>query len=105
TGAKIRRGVSFITGCDVNFYFETRGHTKFFVGPRFRYGTDITLNVTAYSVQYQSGFFFPSSSGRMANTLALGFGFARILSSGAGNINPNQSYPWMSFTYRLGFRL
>ncbi len=106
-GTHASHNIGFITGADLNYYFETRGHTKFFVGPRFRYGTDIAIaNVTAYSVQFQNGFFFPSANGKRANTLSLGFGFVRIISIPGGNyLNPKQSYPWMSFTYRLGFRL
>lgn len=102
----VRRNVSYVTGLDLNYYFETRSHTKFFVGPRFRYGTDVFIsNVTAYSVQFQNGFLFCSSNGKMASTFAIGFGFARILAiPGGGGINPNQSYPWASFTFRLGFR-
>lgn len=104
--SKVRRNVSFVTGMDLNYYFETRSHTKFFVGPRFRYGTDVYMsNVTAYSVQFQNGFLLCSSNGKLASTFAIGFGFARILASPFGNgINPNQSYPWASFTFRLGFR-
>lgn len=104
--SKVRKNVSFVTGVDLNYYFESRSHTKFFVGPRFRYGTDVALgNITAYSVQFQNGFLICSSNGKMASTFALGFGFARILASPVGNgINPNQSYPWASFTFRLGFR-
>lgn len=106
-GNNVSRNVSFITGADINYYFETKGRAKFYVGPRFRYGTDVTIeNVTAYSFQFQNGLFFPSANGKMANTLSLGFGFARIISlPGAGFLNPKQAYPWASFSYRLGFRL
>ncbi len=108
SGINPNRNVGFITGLDINYYFETRSpRTKFFVGPRFRYGTDIIMfNSTAYTIQFQNGFFFSSSSGKTTGTLALGFGFVRIVSSpyGAG-IDPAQSIPWFSFTYRLGFRL
>lgn len=102
----VRKNLSYITGFDLNYYFESRSHTKFFVGPRFRYGTDVTIeNITAYSVQFQNGFLFCSSNGKLASTFAIGFGFARILASPVGNaINPKQSYPWASFTFRLGFR-
>lgn len=104
--SKVRKNVSFVTGLDINYYFESRSRTKFFVGPRLRYGTDVALgNITAYSVQFQNGFLMSSANGKMASTFALGFGFARILASPVGNgINPNQSYPWASFTFRLGFR-
>lgn len=101
----IRRGVNFATGVDVNFYLETRGRTKFFVGPRIRYGTDMAIGATGYSLQFQNGFFFPSYSGKMASTLSIGFGFVRVLAVQGTGVNSHQSYPWMSFTYRLGFRL
>ena len=106
-GIRISYNIGFITGADINYYFETRGHTKFFVGPRFRYGTDVAIsNINAYSFQFQNGFFFPGSNGKTANTLSIGFGFVRINSIPGGNfLNPKQSYPWMSLTYRLGFRL
>lgn len=103
---KIRTNLGFITGFDVNYYFESRSHTRFFIGPRVRYGTDVTMqNITAYSVQCQNGILIGSRSGKLASTLAIGFGFVRIIASPFGNgINPNQSYPWASFTFRLGFR-
>jgi hypothetical protein len=107
-GVRVNRNVSFITGVDVNYYFELRGRTKFFVGPRFRYGTDVLLgNITAYSFQFQNGYFFPSVNGKSANTISIGFGFVRIISVPGviGGISPKQSYSWASFTYRLGFRL
>jgi len=102
----VRRNLSYVTGLDLNYYFETRSHSKFFVGPRFRYGTDVFVsNVTAYSVQFQNGFLICSSNGKLASTFALGFGFARVLASPLGNaFDPKQSYPWASFTFRLGFR-
>lgn len=101
--SQINRNLSYVTGLDINYYFETRSYSKFFVGPRFRYGTDVTLgNFTGYSVQFQQGFLLCSSNGRMASTFAIGFGFVRVLS--VPGVNPGQSYPWGSFTFRLGFR-
>ncbi|MBN8691608.1 MAG: hypothetical protein J0L69_00355 [Bacteroidetes bacterium] len=106
SASTVRRNVNFITGLDLNYYFESKSHTKFFIGPRFRYGTDVTMeNITAYSVQMQNGILIASRNGKMASTLALGFGFVRIVASPfGGGINPKQSYPWGSFTFRLGFR-
>ena len=106
TREKVRHNVGFITGLDLNYYYETRSHTKFFFGPRFRYGTDVNLsNITAYTVQFQNGFLLCDAKGKMATTFALGFGFARIISTPfSSRFNPKQSYPWMSFTLRLGFR-
>lgn len=106
SASKVRKDVNFITGLDLNYYFESKSHTKFFIGPRFRYGTDVTMeNITAYSVQMQNGILIGSRNGKMASTLAIGFGFVRIVASPfGGGINPKQSYPWGSFTFRLGFR-
>lgn len=107
TREKVRHNTGFITGMDLNYYYETRSHSKFFFGPRFRYGTDVNLaNITAYTVQFQNGFLLCDAKGKMATTFAVGFGFARIISTPfSSRFNPKQSYPWMSFTLRLGFRL
>lgn len=106
TREKVRRNVGFITGLDLNYYYESKSHTKFFFGPRFRYGTDVNLaNITAYTVQFQQGFLLCDSKGKMATTVAFGFGFARIISTPfSSGFNPKQSYPWASFTLRLGIR-
>lgn len=106
SAGKVSRDVNYITGLDLNYYFESKSHTKFFIGPRFRYGTDVSMeNITAYSVQMQNGILIASRNGKMASTLAIGFGFVRIVASPfGGGINPKQSYPWGSFTFRLGFR-
>lgn len=106
TRDKIRYNTGIITGLDLNYYYETRSHTKFFFGPRFRYGTDVNLaNITAYTVQFQNGFLFCDSKGKMATTFALGFGFARLISVPFSSRFPEkQSYPWMSFTLRIGIR-
>lgn len=106
TREKIRYNTGVITGLDLNYYYETKSHTKFFFGPRFRYGTDVNLaNITAYTVQFQNGFLLCDSKGRMASTLAFGFGFARIISAPFSSpYNAKQSYPWASFTLRVGIR-
>lgn len=102
---KANKNLGWVTGFDLNYYFHSKGYTKFFVGPRVRYGTDATLgNVTAYTVQLQNGLLL-SNSKHFASTLAIGFGFVRILAApGGGSFSPNQSYPWGSFTFRLAFR-
>ena len=106
TRDEVRRNTGIITGLDLNYYYDTRGYSKFFFGPRFRYGTDVSLyNVTGYSIQFQNGFLLCSANGKFASTFALGFGFARIIASPLGNaFNTKQGYPWASFTFRLGFR-
>jgi hypothetical protein len=58
---------------DLNYYYESKSHSKFFFGPRFRYGTDVNLaNITAYTIQFQNGFLFCDSKGKMATTFAVG---------------------------------
>jgi hypothetical protein len=106
TSTPVRRNTAVITGLDLNYYYETRSHSKFFFGPRFRYGTDVNLaNITGYTIQFQNGFLLCDSKGKFASTFALGFGFARITSTPFSSpFNPRQSFPWMSFTLRLGFR-
>jgi hypothetical protein len=99
----IRTNVGFITGLDINYYFARKSYSKFFVGPRLRYGTDVYLqNLTGYSVQLQNGFLACSSNGKMASTFAFGVGFVRVTSF--NGIDPRQSFPWMSVTIRIGFR-
>ncbi|MBP7809355.1 MAG: hypothetical protein KA163_08685 [Bacteroidia bacterium] len=106
TRDKVRYNTGIITGLDLNYYYETRSHTKFFFGPRFRYGTDVNLaNITAYTVQFQNGFLLCDAKGKMATTFAFGFGFARLISVPFSSRFPEkQSYPWMSFTLRIGLR-
>jgi hypothetical protein len=106
TREKVRHNVGFITGLDLNYYYESKSHSKFFFGPRFRYGTDVNLsNITAYTVQFQHGFLLCDSKGKMATTFAIGFGFARIISTPFSSaFQLKQSFPWASFTLRLGIR-
>lgn len=97
-------GVNFIGGMDVNFYIGRGKHIKFFVGPRVRYGVDMLLgNIEAYTIQTQFGWRLNNSANKISQHLSVGFGFARILSSQAGNlVNPKQSYGWGSINYRIG---
>lgn len=106
TREQVRHNTGFITGLDLNYYQESKSHTKFFFGPRFRYGQDVNLaNITAYTIQFQQGFLLCDSKGRLATTVAVGFGFARIISTPFSSaFNEKQSYPWASFTLRLGIR-
>jgi hypothetical protein len=88
-------GVNFISGLDVNFYVGKSEPTKFFIGPRFRYGTDVFLrNIEAFSLQTQVGWRIGSINSTFIQHISLGFGFARILESpGSAIVN-----------YRLGIR-
>lgn len=99
-------GVNFITGMDVNFYLGRDNGIKFYLGPRFRYGTDLFLRgIEAYSFQTQFGLRLGESTGGFVQHISIGFGFVRILESPSGSlINPKQSYAWYSINYRLGIR-
>ncbi|MDO9000825.1 MAG: hypothetical protein Q7W45_13740 [Bacteroidota bacterium] len=100
------KGVNFIGGLDVNFYVGRRESSKFFVGPRIRYGTDMFLRgIEAYSLQTQLGWKYSNPKKSMIQHLSFGFGFVRILSSPAGPlISPKQSYGWYSINYRVGIK-
>ncbi|MCE3260832.1 MAG: hypothetical protein K0S12_2473, partial [Bacteroidetes bacterium] len=98
-------GVNFITGLDVNFSVAQKEPRGFFVGPRIRYGTDMFLaNIEAYSLQTQFGWYGKLPLKGFYQHVSIGIGFARILSSQAGNlISPKQSYGWGSINYRVSF--
>lgn len=101
------RGTGVITGIDVNYYHDLKPQLKYFFGPRVRYGTDMTLGgIEGMTVQLQNGI-MRSSGKRFTSTIAIGFGFFKLSEKYAryGGYEPNQVYPWGSFTWRLGFRL
>jgi hypothetical protein len=99
-------GINIITGLDVNFYMGKREGSKFFVGPRFRYGTDQFLRgIEGYSLQTQVGWRYGKPKSAFVQHFSLGFGFVRILASpGSQIINPKQSYAWYSINYRVGIK-
>ncbi|MEO6426951.1 MAG: hypothetical protein ABIP40_16155 [Bacteroidia bacterium] len=99
-------GVNFIGGMDVNFYVGRKYYSKFFLGPRIRYGTDMFLRgIEAYSIQTQFGWKLGDPEKRFVQHFSLGFGFVRILSSPAGTlISPKQSFGWYSINYRAGIK-
>lgn len=99
-------GINFIGGLDVNFYIGKNETSKFFVGPRIRYGTDMFMEgIEAYSAQTQFGWKYGKDDKPFIQHLSFGFGVVRILSSPAGaRINSKQSYPWFSMNYRLGIK-
>lgn len=100
------KGVNFITGVDVSYYYDLKPELKYFFGPRIRYGTDQVLGgIEGISFQLQNGI-FRSRGQRMTSTVGIGFGFVKVLDFGApSGRDPRQVYPWGSFTWRLGFRL
>ena len=73
------RGMSYITGLDVNFYSEKGETVKMFIGPRIRYGTDVAFyNTQGYTVQTQVGLKIGRPNGKISQSLSLGFGFASM---------------------------
>lgn len=105
TSNQHRSGVNFITGLDLNFYCRSGNLKGFFIGPRFRYGYDMLLrNIEGASLQTQIGYQAQNYKGNAFQSLSLGFGFVRILSSPAGNlINPKETFMWGSLNYKIGF--
>lgn len=100
------KGVRFITGVDISYYYDLKPELKYYFGPRIRYGTDQVLGgIEGISFQLQNGI-FRSRGQKMTSTIGIGFGFVKVLDFGfATNRDPRQVYPWGSFTWRLGFRL
>lgn len=97
-------GVNFIGGVDVNFYVGRKINSKFFIGPRIRYGTDMFAEgIEAYTIQTQFGWKYGNPEKAGIQHLSFGFGVVRILSSPAGAvISPKQSYAAFSVNYRIG---
>ncbi len=101
------RGTGIITGIDISYYHDLKPQLKYYFGPRVRYGTDMTLGgIEGLTVQLQNGI-MKSSGKRFTSTLGFGIGFFKLSEkySRYGGYEPNQVYPWGSFTWRLGFRL
>lgn len=100
------RGTNIISGFDVNFYLGKKQNSKFYLGPRFRYGTDLFLfNIEGYSLQTQFGYKFQSPKHNFTQHLSVGFGFLRIISLPyTNNVNSKQAYTWYSINYRVGIK-
>lgn len=109
TGSKALKhisGINFISGADINFYLGESEYTRFFIGPRFRYGTDVFLrNLEGYSLQTQFGWKIGDPGGKSVQHFSVGFGFARIVTAASSRVaNPKHSYGWFSINYRIGFK-
>jgi hypothetical protein len=104
-GANRVIGINFIIGADINFYLGQNDRSRFFIGPRFRYGTDVFLrNIEGYSYQTQIGWKFHNPGGIIVQHFSMGFGFVKLLSTPSGAIiDPRQAYAWYSINYRVGF--
>lgn len=100
-------GTGVISGFDVNYYYDIEDGLKYYFGPRIRYGTDVFLgSIEGLTVQLQNGLMLCQSQKFVANA-GIGVGFFKLsekYSRWAG-YEPNQVYPWMSFTLRVGYRL
>ncbi len=95
-------GVSYITGLDLNYYFNEMDGSRFFMGPRIRYGTDKMLRgLEGYSIQYQIGLHAQGGK-NMSQHISVGYGFVKILNvPSSSTVNPEQLYGWLSINYRL----
>ncbi len=100
------KGVNYITGLDIHFYIGTKKHSKFFVGPRFRYGTDLFLrNTSGYSLQTEFGWLSAYREKGYTQSLSFGFGFVRLITAPNGLlVDPKQSYSWLSVNYKVGVK-
>lgn len=103
---KHHNGINFVVGADVNFYIGKKETSKFYIGPRVRYGVDMFVDyIEGYSLQTQFGWKKESQNSRFVQHIAFGFGFVRILSIPYTNrINPKQSFGWGSITYKVGIK-
>lgn len=107
SSVKRTRGTGFITGIDVNYYYDLKPQLKYYFGPRIRYGTDMVLGgIEGLTFQLQNGI-FKSNGKKMTSTLGFGIGFFKLSQKyvNYAGYEPKQVYPWASFTWRLGFRL
>jgi len=102
------KGVSYITGADIHFYIGRHDRPKFFIGPRFRYGTDLFLRKSSgYSLQTEMGWIVkPRDMGKgYSQIFSVGFGFVRLMTAPNGIlVDPKQSYGWFSVNYKLGVK-
>lgn len=101
-------GFGYITGIDLSFYNDLLPKTKYFFGPRIRYGKDIFLELEGFTAQIQNGI-LRSRGEHFTSTFAVGFGVSKIATvygttAGSG-LSDQKIYPSFSVTWRLGFRL
>jgi hypothetical protein len=95
-------GIGYIAGLDLNYYFNERSGTRFFMGPRLRYGTDKLLRgAEGFSIQYQLGWHLQSGK-NFSQHISIGYGFVKILNvPSSSTLNPEQLYGWLSLNYRI----
>jgi hypothetical protein len=96
--------LNFIGGLDVNFYLTNKQNSRFFMGPRFRYGTNLAFaKLEYYTLQTQMGWRFGRAQDRISQHLSLGYGFAQVISFATTTRNIRKYYGMFSFTYRINF--
>lgn len=107
-GTPTTTGVGFITGLDINFYTDIKPRTKYYFGPRMRYGKDVFMELEGLTAQLQNGIMF-SGGKNFTNTIGIGMGISKIATiygtTVGNNLFDKQIYPSFSLTWRLGIRL
>ncbi len=91
----------FIYGLDLNFYFSKRPVTKFFVGPRVRYGNDVLSRIKGLTGQFQFGWLFSGEKSRFPQHFSFGMGFVSLENRA---ISRDKYFAWGSINYRINFR-
>jgi hypothetical protein len=102
---KAASGIKFVAGADLNFYLGKKDHFKFFVGPRFRYGSAMIFgdDIEGYTLQTQFGWRLGGHDRKMSQHFSIGYGFVRLTSTPPGMlIDPKQINVWWSVNYRVG---
>ena len=98
--------LNFIGGLDINFYLTNNSKgSRFFIGPRFRYGTNIAFEkIEYYTVQTQMGWKFGRAEDKLVQQLSFGYGFAQVISFATTTRNIRKYYGLFSFTYAISFK-
>ena len=99
-------GIGFIGGLDINYYYDLEPETKYYFGPRIRYGTDILLgSIEGMTFQIQNGIMLTSGK-NFATNVGFGVGFFKLSAKYANfpGYSSKQVYPWMSITWRTCYR-
>lgn len=99
-------GIGFIGGFDINYYYDIEPETKYYFGPRIRYGTDILLgSIEGLTFQIQNGIMLTSGK-NFATNVGFGVGFFKLSAkySNFPGYSSKQVYPWMSITWRTCYR-
>jgi hypothetical protein len=97
-------GVNFMSGIDINFYLSQKETSRFFIGPRLRFGTNLFIAKFEYAtLQTQVGWKFTRPQGRFAQQLSFGFGLLKPTTVSA-RTNNDRFYAWYSVNYLIGLK-